>query len=190
MTLSDQQILNALECGDLEIDPFSHHQLNANSYDVTLNHVGFAELLPGRDEQNPIVDPFDQGSFNYRHFNIPEGDSILMQPGEFLIASIVERTHFKGNICGQLMGKSSLARLGLSIHVTAGWADTGWNGTYVLELVNHSGYRFRLTPGMKIGQIVFFKTGPVLEKYGDKKGSKYQNQLPGQGSKYYLNEGV
>jgi dCTP deaminase len=181
---SDQDILRSLFIKDLEIDPFVRERLNPASYDMSLSLEGMSEFNPF--SFNKPIDPFDANTYDYVGL-VPKDDKILIHPGHFMLGSVVEYINLKGNICATLEGKSSLARLGLAIHVTAGYVDPGFFGHLVLEIVNFSPRPIYLHKGMKIAQLVLYPTGEVLEPYDKKAGSKYSGQKPGQVSKYFLN---
>lgn len=104
--------------------------------------------------------------------------SYELEPGELLLGGLSQKVHIPADMCAQLSGKSSLGRLGLLIHVTAGFIDPGFRGRITLELCNVGSNPIRLHPGMKIGQLVFIRlTSPVLNPYGSEGlGSHYQDQ--------------
>src|SRR5207249_9091798 len=103
-------------------------------------------------------------------------ESFILHPGEFVLGSTLERVVLPDDLVARLEGKSSLGRLGLLIHSTAGYVDPGWNGYLTLELSNVANLPITLYPGMRIGQISFFRlTSPAEAPYG-KAGNKYQGQ--------------
>lgn len=194
--LSDSAIKKALMSNRLEISPFTEENLNPNSYDVTLSKHGFARVaLPGASNSFqhqdiiPDIDPFDSSTYATEKFSALK---YRLLPGEFLLASINERINLlpESNIACEITGKSSLARLGLLVHATAGLGDVGWAGHYVLELKNLNPDRsIILHADMKIAQLIFTRVeGCVQRPYGHANlNSKYQNQSPGQGSLYWKN---
>src|SRR5205814_7323780 len=113
----------------------------------------------------------------------------ILHPGEFVLGSTRERVALGDDLVGRLEGKSSLGRLGLLIHSTAGFVDAGWDGHLTLELSNVANLPIAIYPGMKIGQISFLRmSSPADHPYGsDATGSKYQGQRGPTPSRYYLN---
>jgi dCTP deaminase len=120
---------------------------------------------------------------------IGEDDAFILHPGEFVLGSTHERVSLPDDLVARLEGKSSLGRLGLLIHSTAGFVDAGWDGHLTLELSNVANLPITLYPGMKIGQISFLRmTTPADTPYGSAKvGSKYQGQRGPTPSRYYEN---
>jgi dCTP deaminase len=120
---------------------------------------------------------------------IKEDDVFVLHPGEFVLGSTAERVQLPSDLVARLEGKSSLGRLGLLIHSTAGFVDAGWNGHLTLELSNVANLPITLYPGMKIGQISFLRmTTPADAPYGSESvGSKYQGQKGPTPSRYYEN---
>lgn len=183
MILSDKEILACLEDGKIIIEPFDLKYLNPNTVDLTLNphcKTYVNEVLDCRKE-NPTEE-----------FVIPEEGYVLI-PGKVYLYSCNEKIGVPkkewsgyGHICSEVAGKSSLGRLGLFVHVTAGFIDSGFVGSLVLELVCTQ--PIRIYPNMKICQVKFSKVyGDILESYGDKTGSKYMNQEGVVASKMHLN---
>jgi dCTP deaminase len=171
MILTNKAILDALKNKDIVIEPFNESQLNPNSYDITL-----APKLSVYT--NPILDCKIKNDFI--EFEIPESGYIL-QPGKVYIAHSNEYTE-SHNVVPVLFGKSSLGRLGLTIHVTAGLGDVGFCGQWVLELV--ATQPLKIYPNMKIAQIVFNEvSGDTEVKYS----GKYVNQRGNRTSEYYKN---
>jgi len=176
MILSDQIILRELEQGKIIIDPFNPAHLNPNSVDLTLAPA-FKKYRPG------LLDPRKPNLTD--ELWIPEEGYILL-PGQVYLYACNERIGVKNNIRAKVEGKSSLGRLGLFIHVTAGFIDTGFEGSLVLELV--ATRPIIVYPNMKICQIEFARVeGDVLESYAQKTGSKYHGQTGVQESKYHEN---
>lgn len=185
MILSDGSIKNHVKSygNCLKIIPFIEENLNAASIDFTLNPDGFAYL----DSKSDIIDPFDKDTYDYLKFS---ASRVVIRPYEFLLGSVNEKVELPTNIAAQLCGKSSLARLGIFVHIVAGFGDPGWDGVYVLEFFNAAHKPVILHANMKIAQVVFFMLDDEAEvPYDKQKNSKYQNQEAGTGSKYYLNKG-
>jgi dCTP deaminase len=120
---------------------------------------------------------------------VAEGESFMLHPGEFVLGSTLERVAVPTDLVARVEGKSSLGRLGLVIHSTAGFIDAGFDGHVTLELANLANLPITLYPGMKIGQISFIKmTSPAEKPYGSgAKGSKYQGQRGPTPSRYFEN---
>ena len=120
---------------------------------------------------------------------VADGEPFILHPGEFVLGSTLERVALPDDLVARLEGKSSLGRLGLLIHSTAGYVDPGWDGYLTLELSNVANLPITIYPGMKIGQISFFQMTTAAEHpYGSEaKGSKYQGQRGPTPSRYYLN---
>lgn len=180
MVLSDSKILDNIAAGNIVIEPFNRDNLGTNSYDLTLRDELFIY-------QDIVLDVMNK---NPETVSVPKTVSPsgkkgwLLEPGKVYIASSEEwtETHVHVPI---IWGKSSLGRLGLFIHVTAGFGDIGFCGRWTLELV--ATQPIYIYPGMKIAQLVWFEAHTPIKKYGDKKDAKYQNQQGATASKYYKN---
>lgn len=202
MNLSDKTIKQFIQERKLRIEPFNEKYLNPASIDFSLDSEGFAMVEatgnrhwvdPKSGELFDIIDPMDKNS----HRTVPiafQTDSdtgeeyTVMKPFEFRLAAVNENITLPNGLTAQLAGKSSLARLGLFIHVTAGFGDPGWNGVYVLELFYVGARPIRLTKNMLIAQVIFTLTDESEHTYDMLKKSKYQNQKAGQGSLYHENK--
>ena len=173
MLLSDDHLLLHMRIGELEVSPFDPADLQPASIDVHLapelrrydTHPG---LLP-----HPL-DPLDLK----RTYTLPETAPYIIQPGEFLLGSTAEKIRLSAGLAARVEGKSSLGRLGLAVHITAGFIDPGFEGTVTLELHNVSPRAILLTPGMPIGQLCVVKlSSPALRPYGSPGlRSRYQGQ--------------
>lgn len=176
MILSDKTILQEMHWKNIIISPFNKDHLNPNSVDLTLAPQ-FKIYQPGvldPRQPNPTIE-----------MTIQE-EGYVLQPGEVYLYACNERIGVKDNIRAKVEGKSSLGRLGLFVHVTAGFIDTGFEGSLVLELV--ATRPIRVYPNMKICQLEFARVeGEILETYDQKKGSKYHGQTGVQESKYHEN---
>jgi dCTP deaminase len=183
--LVDYEIKKLIE-DEQVIYPFEESLINPSSMDIRLSREGWSKLsypdITGL--QGQIINPFDKTTINVNTF---ETDSYELKPNEFILASSLEKFDVPADCSLELLGKSSLARLGLLVHVTAGWLDPGFNGHLVFELKNLGPYTIRLESGMRIAQVIFHKHNRPLETYSEKLGSKYVNQEPGQGSLYWIN---
>jgi len=173
--LSDAQILERIEAGDILISSFDRKNLGPNSYDVHLSpHVAMYK--------DPIIDAKKDNPL--RRFIIPE-EGMILYPDQFYLMSTIEWTS-SINCVPIIDGKSSTGRLGISIHETAGSGDNGFSGHWTLEVSTK--IPVRVYAGMPIGQIKWFGTGICLKPYNKKGTSKYNDQpeLP-QGSKMFRN---
>jgi dCTP deaminase len=169
LILVDRDIKQALLTGEIEIEPYNEDHLQAASYDIRLNPT-----IRRLDPRMEALDPAIEQPYTYPE-TVPH--PFVLHPGEFILASSVERIKLNGRMVAQLSGKSSLARLGLQIEA-AGYFDPGWNGQATLELANMTQRPIRLYPYMKIAQMVFIMGSGMADRpYGSPElGSKYQNQ--------------
>lgn len=183
--LSDRDIRANVESGHLGIDPFDPQMVQPSSVDVRLdglfrvfNNTRYTHIDPKQrqDELTSLVEP-------------AEGEPFVLHPGEFVLGSTLEVCSLPDDLAGRLEGKSSLGRLGLLTHSTAGFIDPGFSGHITLELSNVANLPITLWPGMKIGQLCLFRlTSPADNPYGSSSvGSKYQGQRGPTPSKAYLN---
>lgn len=181
MILSDRDIAKRLKKADLVIDPFEEGMLQPSSVNISLADEirVFDNWLLGEIDVKQKVDPT-------RLIKI-ETEGFVVHPGEFILGSTVQKFTLPDDIAGRLEGRSSLGRLGLIIHATAGFVDPGFSGWLTLEISNISRLPIRLYAGMKISQICFYlMSSPVINSYGSKKlGSKYQGQKGPTQSRYY-----
>lgn len=176
MVLSDKTIIREIKNGRITIEPFKKDHLNPVSVDLTLAPT-FKVYEPG------ILDPRKPNPT--KEVEITE-EGYVLQPGEVYLYACNERIGVKGNIRAKVEGKSSLGRLGLFVHVTAGFIDPGFEGSLVLELV--ATRPIIVYPNMKICQVEFaYVEGQIAEPYDKKEGSKYHGQVGVQESKYYQN---
>jgi len=181
MILVDHQIRAAVENQAFSIDPFNPDRINPNSIDITLSDL----FRYQRGFEKTPINPFLE-----RDVTIGWKDhtgKITINPGQFILGSTAEKITLPNDLCAELNGKSSLARLGLDIHKTGGWIDAGFSGQITLELYNAGLRPIKLIPGMPIGQLVFHATEEAEKGYGDRTGSKYQDQAGPVGSRYYQN---
>ena len=184
MILVDYQIKQRIEDGILGIAPYNEDSINPNSYDLHLSNQFKYYINNGQ-----MIDPYDRNTIIYGH-EVVEADTFTIRPGMFVLAVSQETISLPKNICAACEGKSSLARLGLTIHQTGGWIDAGFSGTITLELHNCSPNQVLLSSGMPIAQIVFFNTMPAELPYGERKNSKYQNQESATLSRYHQNRSL
>jgi dCTP deaminase len=185
VVLSDRTISRLIAEGRIEIDPYDEALLQPSSVDVRVdryfrvfhnNRYPFIDVKQPQDELTELVEI--------------EGDTpFVLHPGEFVLGSTLERIRLPDDLVARLEGKSSLGRLGLLIHSTAGFIDPGWDGHVTLELSNVANLPITIYHGMKIGQISFMQmTEPAMTPYGsDGLGSKYKGQTGPTASKYWKN---
>jgi dCTP deaminase len=174
MVLSDKTIREQILAGRIRIEPIDEADIQPSSVDL---HLG-SRFQVFRNSRYPYIDPtMDQvGLMELTEASVEE--PFVLHPGEFVLGATVERLVLPDDIVARLEGKSSLGRLGLLIHSTAGYIDPGWEGTITLELSNVATLPMVLTPGMAIGQVSFMlMTTPVERPYGTPGlRSRYQGQ--------------
>lgn len=169
MVLSDRTIREEIAAGRLVIDPFDDALLQPSSVDVRVAN----EFRVFRNNQQPYIDVRRPAPDLTELITVGEDEPFILHPGEFVLGSTLERVGIPGNLVARLEGKSSLGRLGLLIHSTAGYIDPGFDGTITLEFSNVASLPITIYPGMRIGQISFLQmTTPVDTPYQ----GKYQGQ--------------
>jgi dCTP deaminase len=183
MILSDRSIREEIDEGRIVIDPFDPDCVQPSSVDL---HVD-ARFRTFHNARYPYIDvkrPMDDLT---ELVQVNDGEAFILHPGEFVLGSTRERIVLPDDLVARLEGKSSLGRLGLLIHSTAGYVDPGWDGYLTLELSNVANLPITIYPGMKIGQISFFRlTSSADAPYGSKAtGSKYQGQRGPTPSRFY-----
>jgi dCTP deaminase len=181
MVLSDRSIREALDAGRIKIDPFDDSCIQPSSVDLHVdqyfrlfrNHT--SRVIDVRENQEDLTELVDTGD-----------DPLILHPGEFVLGSTMEKVTLPADLVARLEGKSSLGRLGLLIHSTAGFVDAGWDGHLTLELSNVANLPITVYPRMKIGQISFLQMTTAADKpYGsDGLKSKYQGQWGPTPSRY------
>jgi dCTP deaminase len=184
MILSDKTIKERIKTGEIVIEPFSQEFLQPASYDLHLDD----QVLIFDKEKYGLIDVKKPSDALMKRIKIKE-EGYLIHPGDFVLANIKEITGVDDRHVGRLEGKSSLGRLGLVIHVTAGFLDPGNKLRMTLEMVNLSGLPIRIYRGMKIAQLAFEELDQPCERpYGCKElKSKYYGDMEVQGSKMYKN---
>lgn len=181
MILVDKQIKELIKAKQIQIKPYDATLVQPNSIDVTLG-CSFKWYYK---TDNDILDTNDEASLSKGMISV-EHDFIIVQPNQFLLAETREKIKIPNNIYAELHGKSSLARLGLSIHQTGGLIDSGFEGTITLEIKNENCRAIKLYAGMTIGQITFEKVEECEIDYSQKEDAKYQNQSGATVSKYKM----
>ena len=174
MVLSDRTIRELLEAGRIRVEPCDADEIQPSSIDVHLS----ARFQVFRNSRHPYIDPTREQAGLMEMVEASAEEPFVLHPGEFVLGATVEHVALPDDLVARLEGKSSLGRLGLLIHSTAGYIDPGFEGTLTLELSNVATLPIVLTPGMPIGQISFMRmTTPVDRPYGSPGlGSRYQGQ--------------
>ena len=185
MLLSDGDIKKEIDSGRVKVEPFDPAMLQPSSVDVRLDR--FFRVF--ENHMYSVIDPAAEQPELTRAVEIKGSDEFILHPGEFVLASTFEVITLPDDVAGRLEGKSSLGRLGLLTHSTAGFIDPGFSGHITLELSNVANLPVKLYPGMKIGQLCLFRlSSPAENPYGSAKyGSRYQNQRGPTASKSWLN---
>ena len=174
MILSDRDILAAIRAKRITIKPFHAESVQPASVDLHL----MDEFLAFEHSNHSVID-VKKGVGHYtRKFKVKKGQAFVIHPGEFVLGSTQEWVKLPNDLAARLEGKSSLGRLGIIIHATAGYVDPGFEGHLTLEINNVGKIPVTLYPGMRIAQISYLKmSSPVLHPYGsDKLRSKYKGQ--------------
>ncbi|MEU3163768.1 dCTP deaminase [Streptosporangium sp. NPDC006930] len=185
MLLSDRDITAEIKAGRVRIDPFQPEMIQPSSVDVRLDRY----FRVFENHRYPHIDPAVEQPDLTRMVEPDKGEPFILHPGEFVLASTYEVVTLPDDIASRLEGKSSLGRLGLLTHSTAGFIDPGFSGHVTLELSNVATLPIKLWPGMKIGQLCMFRlSSPAEYPYGSEKyGSRYQGQRGPTPSRSYLN---
>jgi dCTP deaminase len=185
MLLSDRDIKAQIESGRIGLDPLEMGLLQPSSMDVRLDK--FFRLFD--NHKYPFIDPKTEQDELTRLVEVDPNEAFILHPGEFVLGSTFEFVTLPDDIAARLEGKSSLGRLGLLTHSTAGFVDPGFQGHVTLELSNVATLPIKLWPGMKIGQLCFFQLSSASENpYGSQKyGSRYQGQRGPTASRSHLN---
>src|SRR6187455_2778562 len=172
MILSDRDIRAALEAGRIVIDPFVPDAVQPSSVDLHLGN----RFRVFRNNRTAVIDPREEQPELTELVEIAGEEPFILHPNEFVLGATFERVGLPEDLVARLEGKSSLGRLGLLIHSTAGYVDPGWEGTLTLELSNVANLPIKLYDGMKIGQISFFRMTTAADTPYGGAGSKYQGQ--------------
>jgi len=183
--LSDASIRKELADGRIVIDPLDDRDIQPSSVDLRVDRY----FRVFRNDTTPYIDPKQSQEDLTMLVEVEDEKAFILHPGEFVLGSTLEVVTLPDDLVARLEGKSSLGRLGLLIHSTAGFVDAGWSGHLTLELSNVANLPIAIYPGMKIGQISFIRmTSPAERPYGSKETrSKYQGQRGPTPSRYYLN---
>ncbi|WP_106819782.1 dCTP deaminase [Janibacter massiliensis] len=185
MLLSDRDIRAEVEAGRVGLDPWDASMIQPSSVDVRLDK--FFRLFD--NHKYPVIDPAEDQPELTRLVEVDPADGFVLHPGEFVLGSTLEQVTLPDDLAARVEGKSSLGRLGLLTHATAGFVDPGFSGHVTLELSNVATLPIMLWPGMKIGQLCFFRlSSPAEHPYGSKQyGSHYQGQRGPTASRSFAN---
>jgi dCTP deaminase len=185
MVLSDRSIRRLLDEGRIGIDPYAEELLQPSSVDVRVDKL----FRVFRNSRYPFIDVKQEMEELTELVEIDPEEAFILHPGEFVLGSTLERITLPDDLVARLEGKSSLGRLGLLIHSTAGFIDPGWDGHVTLELSNVANLPITIYYGMKIGQLSFVQLSePAEHPYGTGSlGSKYQGQAGPTPSRYWKN---
>ena len=185
MLISDRDIKAEITAGRVKVEPFTEAMVQPSSVDVRLDRF----FRTFENHKYEVIDPSKEQPDLTREVAVAANEFFILHPGEFVLASTYEVITLPDDIAGRLEGKSSLGRLGLLTHSTAGFIDPGFSGHITLELSNVSNLPVKLFPGMKIGQLCLIKlSSPAEHPYGSAVyGSRYQGQRGPTPSKSWLN---
>jgi dCTP deaminase len=185
MILSDRTIREEIAAGRIVVDPFDESFLQPSSIDLRVDRY----FRVFRNHSAKVIDVKENQEYLTELVEVGNEQPLILHPGEFVLGATLERIALADDLVGRLEGKSSLGRLGLLIHTTAGFVDPGFEGFLTLELSNVANLPITVYPGMKIGQISFLRmTSPADRPYGSSLlGSKYQNQRGPTPSRYFEN---
>ncbi|MDO5700092.1 MAG: dCTP deaminase [Bowdeniella nasicola] len=184
MLLSDRDIHAELDAARIRLEPLDREMVQPASIDVRLDR--YFRLF--HNHKYPVIDPADEQPDLTRLVDVGADEPFVLHPGEFVLGSTYEHLTLPDDVAARLEGKSSLGRLGLLTHSTAGFIDPGFSGHVTLELSNTATMPILLYPGMKIGQFCFFRlTSPAAAPYGQgAHGSRYQGQRGPTASRSHL----
>ena len=185
MLLSDRDIKAVIGSGRVRLEPYDEAMVQPSSIDVRLDK--YFRLFD--NHKYPFIDPAEDQPELTRLIEVERGEPFILHPGEFVLGSTFEVVTLPDDLAARLEGKSSLGRLGLLTHSTAGFVDPGFSGHVTLELSNVATLPIKLWPGMKVGQLCFFGlSSPTENPYGSAKhGSRYQGQRGPTASRSFQN---
>ena len=185
MLLSDRDIKAEIDSGRVRLQPYDEAMVQPSSIDVRLDK--YFRLFD--NHKYPFIDPAEEQPDLTRLIEVGRDEPFILHPGEFVLGSSFEIVTLPDDLAARLEGKSSLGRLGLLTHSTAGFVDPGFSGHVTLELSNVATLPIKLWPGMKVGQLCFFRLStPAENPYGSAKhGSRYQGQRGPTASRSFQN---
>ena len=184
MVLSDRALRDAIASGRLNVTPLDATAIQPSSIDLRLGSV-FRVFI---NQTETHIDPMRDQPDLTEAVAVADGASFVLHPGEFVLGGTVETIQMPDDLVGRIEGKSSLGRLGLMVHSTAGYVDPGFRGSLTLELSNHANLPILLWPGMRVSQLsVMQLTSPAEQPYGSPGlNSKYQDQMGSTPSRSHL----
>jgi dCTP deaminase len=180
--LCDWEIENAIISGELIIKPFEPNLISSNSIDLRLGDQFLTYL-----KSDVVINPYDAITIERDIKTTWHAKTFIIYPGDFVLTQTFEYIKLPEFYAARVEGKSSLARIGLTIHQTGGWIDSGFSGTITLEISNVNVRPILLYSGMPICQLAIFLTNPPRVPYNKKKGAKYNGQIEPTLSKYFEN---
>jgi dCTP deaminase len=183
--LCDWEIENAVKDNELFIKPYDPSLVSSNSIDLRLGDR-FITYLPS----DVIIDPYNADTIERDVKQVYDAKTLIINPGDFLLARTLEYIKLPSFYAARVEGKSSLARIGLTIHQTGGWIDSGFCGTITLEISNVNKRPIKLYAGMPICQLAIFLTNSPRIPYNKKPGAKYNDQVDPTTSKFFMNKPV
>ena len=185
MLLSDRDIKAEIDSGRVRLQPYDEAMVQPSSIDVRLDK--YFRLFD--NHKYPFIDPAQEQPDLTRLIEVERDEPFILHPGEFVLGSSFEIVTLPDDLAARLEGKSSLGRLGLLTHSTAGFVDPGFSGHVTLELSNAATLPIKLWPGMRVGQLCFFRlSSPTEHPYGSAKyGSRYQGQRGPTASRSFQN---
>ncbi len=185
MLLSDRDIRSHIDTGRIALDPYDATMIQPSSIDVRIDR--YFRLFD--NHKYPVIDPAEDQPDLTRLIEVAPDEPFILHPGEFVLGATFEQVTLADDVAARLEGKSSLGRLGLLTHSTAGFIDPGFSGHVTLELSNMATLPVKLWPGMKIGQLCFFQLSSPAEKpYGSAEyKSRYNGQRGPTASRSFLN---
>ena len=185
MILSDRDIRAELDAGRVVIDPLGPSAIQPSSVDIRVDN----SFRVFANHRHPFIDTRAAQPDLTELVKVRDDEPFMLHPGEFVLGSTYERVTLPETLVARLEGKSSLGRLGLLVHATAGFVDAGWDGWLTLELSNVATLPIAIYPGMKIGQLAFFRlSSPAEHPYGSRElGSKYKGQRGPTASRFFEN---
>ncbi|WP_313692184.1 dCTP deaminase [Halorarum halobium] len=184
MILADTDILARLRDGDLVVDPLADVDMQVQPASIDLR-LG-PEFLEFRRTNIPCIHPNDEREVDeyVTQTHVPEGEDFILHPGDFVLGTTKERVEIPDDLVAHVEGRSSLGRLAIVVHATAGLCDPGYRGQITLELSNLGNAPVALSPGMRVSQLTFTELkSPADRPYGSERGSKYQGQSGPQASR-------
>jgi dCTP deaminase len=189
MILVDKKIRQYIKGGKIKVEPFDENMIGPASLDIRLGNKFRVfktlekEVIDVRDYYDDVYTRVETKDYiihigKYSDLYILKNDNvpIIIHPGEFILASVYEYIELPDNIVGQIHGRSSIGRLGLIVHTSAGYVDPGYKGYLTLEIINVNKVPIKIYPKTKVAQIVFIETESSEVPYDKRKGSKYLNE--------------